>query len=322
MGATLLFLGAFGASAVEMVEATTIVLAVALTYSKRIALAGTAAALLALAVVVGALGPSLVRYVPIHVLQIVVGVLLLMFGLQWLRKAILRAAGLKAMHDESAIFDKEVASLKQQNLDPQSARSIGFTVAFKGVFLEGLEVAFIVLTFGASSGGRWGFTAGAAAAAVVVVAAVAVALHKPLSRVPENHIKFGVGLLLTSFGTFWTGEGLGVTWKLGDATILLLLVVYIAVAWVSVQLVKAWAESISNNAGGGLQFPDLNVPILTPVAKFWYDFIVGDSVSLAIGGVLVLALTAVLVHTHATAAAQLLAPIAVVGTLGVSLRRA
>jgi uncharacterized membrane protein len=227
------FVTAFLASAVEMVEALTIVLAVGLTRGWRTALIGVGAALAALAVVVAALGPSLVKYVPLGALQVVVGALLLVFGLQWLRKAILRASGLKAKHDEDLAFAHELAELES---DPVAAAGFdwnGFVVSFKGVFLEGLEVAFIVLTFGANAG-RFGPSAAGAAVAFVLVALVGVVVHRPLSRVPENAIKFSVGLALTSFGTFWGGEGIGVDWSLGDWTLLVLVAFYGVVSWLLV----------------------------------------------------------------------------------------
>jgi uncharacterized membrane protein len=215
----LLFASAFLASAVEMVEALTIVLAAGISRGWRSALAGVAAAVLALACAVAALGPAL-SSIPLDGLRLVVGSLLLVFGLQWLRKAILRASGFKALHDEDAIFARELREASEAprglagKLDPY-----GFTLAFKGVLLEGLEVVFIVITFGAS-GRRIGLAALGAAAAVVVVAVVGVAVRAPLSRVPENAMKFAVGLMLTSFGTFWAAEGAGAHWPGSDASLL------------------------------------------------------------------------------------------------------
>ncbi len=233
MDTVLLVLTAFLASAVEMVEALTIVLAVGLTRGWRPALAGVGVALGALAVVVAVLGPSLVRYVPLAGLQVVIGVMLLIFGLQWLRKAILRAAGRKPQHDEEQTFRRERTELEQNASAAHGMDWAGFVVSFKGVFLEGLEVAFIVLTFGTNAG-RFGPSAAGAGAALVLVAAVGVAAHKPLSRVPENAIKFAVGLALTSFGTFWGGEGVGVHWVLGDWTLPVLGAGYGVAAWILV----------------------------------------------------------------------------------------
>ncbi len=239
MGDLLLALTAFLASAVEMVEALTVILAVGLTRGWRSALGGGAAALVALAVVVAALGPSLVRYVPLAGLQVVVGVLLLIFGMQWLRKAILRAAGLKAKHDEDLAFQRELGELGGDRVGAVGFDWTGFTVAFKGVFLEGLEVAFIVLTFGANAG-RFGPSVVGAAAAFVLVSLVGAAVHRPLSRVPENAIKFAVGIALTSFGTFWGGEGVGVEWALGEWTLPLLVGAYAVLAF----LLVAWLKAI------------------------------------------------------------------------------
>jgi uncharacterized membrane protein len=240
MSTPLLVLTAFLASAVEMVEAVTIVLAVGLTRGWRAALVGTAAGLLVLAAVVAALGPTLVRLVPLAALQVVIGTLLLIFGLQWLRKAILRAAGRKAKHDEEAIFREELDALSGTT-ETAAFDWLGFTVAFKGVLLEGLEVAFIVLTFGLNAG-QFGPSIVGALAAVAVVALVAVAVHRPLSRVPENAIKFAVGIALTTFGTFWGGEGAGLEWPLGDATLLLLLAGYAILAAALVGALRLFTE--------------------------------------------------------------------------------
>jgi uncharacterized membrane protein len=215
-----LFLAAFLASGVEMVEALTIVLAVGVTRGWRSTLLGAGAAALLLAGLIAAFGP-LIAKVPIGTLRVVVGALLLVFGLQWLRKAILRASGYKPLHDEAAAFEKERAQAGGAATGgPWSLDWYSFTVAFKGVFLEGLEVAFIVITFGAARTNGVAIAAAAAAAAFVVVVAVGAAVRAPLSRVPENALKFVVGLLLTSFGTFWSGEGAGVSWPGADAALL------------------------------------------------------------------------------------------------------
>ncbi|HET8979045.1 MAG TPA: hypothetical protein VFN87_12860 [Solirubrobacteraceae bacterium] len=207
----------FLACAVEAVEALTIVLAVGVTRSWRSTFTGIAAALLLLGVVTAALGPALTS-LPINALRIVVGGLLLVFGLQWLRKAILRASGFKKLHDEDQIYGDELAAAQGagavgEGLDPYS-----FTVSFKGVFLEGLEVIFIVLTFGANQH-NIGLAAIAAAAAVVTVILAGIAVHAPLARVPENTMKFGVGVMLTSFGMFWGAEGAGAQWPGSDTAL-------------------------------------------------------------------------------------------------------
>jgi uncharacterized membrane protein len=246
----LLVATSFLASGVEMVEALTIVLAVGLTRGWRTALIGVGAALAALAVVVAALGPSLVRYMPLAALQVIVGTLLLIFGLQWLRKAVLRASGLKAKHDEDQIFVREVAALADEPASTAGFDWNGFVVSFKGVFLEGLEVAFIVLTFGTNAG-RFGPSAVGAGAAFVLVSLVGVVVHRPLSRVPENAIKFSVGLALTSFGTFWGGEGIGVDWALGDWMLPILVAFYGAVSWFLVTRLREPVRPMRWSRSGG-----------------------------------------------------------------------
>jgi uncharacterized membrane protein len=232
----LLVLASFAASLVEMVEAMTIVLAVGITKGWRTAFSATLAALGLLAVIVVAFGPLLSR-LPLPVLRLAIGGLLLVFGLQWLRKAILRASGWKALHDEDQIFADEVAALggssPADRIDGQ-----GFAVAFKGVLLEGLEVAFIVVTFGATQH-RVGLAALGAAAAVVLVVVIGLFVHRPLARVPENSLKMVVGIMLTSFGAFWAGEGVGVDWPGSDAALLGI------IAWVALSTFAliAWARS-------------------------------------------------------------------------------
>jgi uncharacterized membrane protein len=216
-----LALSVFVASAVEAVEALTIVLAVGTTRSWSSALYGTGTAVLALAAVVAALGPALTA-LPLNTLRLVVGALLLMFGLQWLRKAVLRAAGLKALHDEEAAFEAETAAARAAGaVKTGGIDAYAFLISFKGVLLEGLEVAVIVLTFGANQH-RIGLAAAAAGAAVALVVLAGIAARAPLARVPENAMKFSVGVMLTSFGTFWGAEGAGASWPGGDAALLVL----------------------------------------------------------------------------------------------------
>ena len=228
-----LALSVFLACAVEAVEALTIVMAVGVTRSWRWTLTGVGAGAMVLAVIVAALGPALTA-LPIDVLRVVVGGLLLVFGLQWLRKAVLRYAGLKALRDE----DKEFAS---ETDAARAAASVGtgfdpysFTIAFKGVLLEGLEVVFIVLTFGASQH-NIGLAAAAAAVAVALVVLAGILVRAPLARVPENTMKFFVGVMLTSFGIFWGTEGAGASWPGGDAALLVLIP---GVALVSLAMVR------------------------------------------------------------------------------------
>lgn len=242
----------FLASSVESVEALTIIVAAGVSRGWRSALEGAGAALALLVVVVGALGPALVYLVPIDVLRAVVGALLLIFGLQWLRKAVLRAVGLKAKHDEDLIFKKHVEDLSGKagavpgrGGVPNSARerrnaqrdAAGFAVAFKGTFLEGTEVAVIVLGLGGGDH-NIGLAALAAAAAIVVVGSIGALVARQLSGVPENAMKTVVGLMLVSFGTFWTGEGLGVHWPGSDLAIPVLVGAYALVTWALVQLLR------------------------------------------------------------------------------------
>jgi uncharacterized membrane protein len=208
----------FLACAVEAVEALTIVLAVGYTRSWRSTFIGVGAAVVVLAALTAALGPALTA-LPINVLRVFVGALLLIFGLQWLRKAILRASGLKAQHDEQEAYQQELEAAGEAGAVKAGLDAYAFTIAFKGVLLEGLEVVFIVLTFGANQHDV-GLAAAAAGVAVLLVVLAGIAVHAPLARVPENTMKFAVGVMLTSFGTFWGAEGAGADWPGGDAALL------------------------------------------------------------------------------------------------------
>ena len=235
----------FLACTVEAVEALTIVLAVGTTRSWSSVLAGAGAAAALLAVLVAALGPGLTS-LPINVLRVGVGGLLLVFGLQWLRKAILRAAGLKALHDEDAAFAQETKAARgvarAAGFDPYS-----FTVALKGVLLEGLEVAFIVLTFGANQH-RVGLAALAAGLAILIVATAGIAIRAPLARAPENTMKFAVGIMLSSFGTFWGAEGAGASWPGNDAALLVIIPVLLAISLAFVALIRRASPLASSPA--------------------------------------------------------------------------
>jgi uncharacterized membrane protein len=196
-----------------------------------------AAATLALAVIIAALGPAL-TVVPLNALRLVVGGLLLVFGLQWLRKAILRASGFKALHDEDAIFARELDQARSAQPGERGGLDwYGFTLAFKGVLLEGLEVAFIVITFGSTQGNMW-LAALGAAAAVVLVAGVGLAVRAPLARVPENTMKFAVGIMLTSFGIFWSTEGAGAHWPASDAALIAVVAFVLACSAALVTLLR------------------------------------------------------------------------------------
>jgi uncharacterized membrane protein len=237
-----LVLSSFLASAVEGVEALTIVLAAGVTRGWRSTLVGVGVALVVLAIVTAILGPAL-TVIPLDALRLVVGGLLLVFGLQWLRKAILRASGFKAKHDEAAIYEREVdaartgATVVRAGLDWYA-----FTLSFKGVLLEGLEVIFIVVTFGATAH-QVGLAAAGAAAAIVLVVIAGMALSQPLTQVPENTLKFVVGLLLTSFGTFWAAEGAGVRWPGSDGAIIGILIVLAIVSFIYVQMLKRQSDT-------------------------------------------------------------------------------
>jgi uncharacterized membrane protein len=218
-----LVLAVFGASLVEMVEALTLVVAAGVSRGWRSALEGAAVAVLVLGVLVVAVGVPLIRYMPIDALRVVVGVLLLVLGLNWLRKAILRSSGHKAMHDEDAIYAETVAELSEDAQPASRGASkvrdpVGFAVAFKGVFLEGTEVVLIVISLGAAQH-RLGLAALAAAAAILLVGIVGIIVSRQLSEVPENTIKTAVGIMLSSFGVFWVGEGAGIHWPGSDLAI-------------------------------------------------------------------------------------------------------
>jgi uncharacterized membrane protein len=250
VNALALVLTVFVACAVEAVEALTIVLAAGLTREWRSTFQGMGAALVVLAAVVAALGPAL-TLIPISSLRLVVGALLAIFGLMWLRKAILRATGHKALHDEASAYLREVAAAEAA--ERHSRRGVNdwyaFTLSFKGVLLEGLEVVFIVLTFGINQGSIWLAVVGAAAA-VLVITAVGIAARSPLARVPENTMKFVVGIMLTSFGTFWGAEGAGVHWPGSDAALLVLIPAFLVVSLAYTALLKRGSSSAADGGAG------------------------------------------------------------------------
>ena len=230
-------MAAFLASLVEFVEAFTIVLAASTMRGWRPALLGAAAGVALLAVLVLVFGP-LLQFVPLRVLQLTIGVLLLLFGLRWLRKAILRYGGVIALHDEDKAFAKEEAKLRADaQLPGASLQWLAGLTSFKAVVLEGLEVVFIVIAVGAERGLILPASLGAIAAGILTVF-LAVTVHRPLSRVPENTLKFGVAVLLSAFGTFWTGEGLGVDWPGADLVILGFIAIYLAFGAIAVSLVR------------------------------------------------------------------------------------
>ena len=235
--AVVLALAVFGASCVEMVEALTIVVASGTSRGWRSALEGAGVAVIVLAAIVGAVGVPLIHLVPINALRVVVGALLLVLGLNWLRKAILRSSGHIAIHDEDIIYAKTVASLSADGTRSKQRDAVGFVVAFKGVFLEGTEVVLIVLSLG-SSDHRMLLASLSALLAVVIVTGVGIALARQLSEVPENAMKMTVGIMLCSFGIFWTGEGAKVNWPWSDAFILVLIGVFLVVTYLGIALMR------------------------------------------------------------------------------------
>ena len=238
MNALPLILTVFVACAVEAIEALTIVLAAGITREWKSTFQGMAVALVVLAVITAVVGPA-IAYLPLTPLRLVIGALLAIFGLQWLRKAVLRATGYKALHDEASAYLREVTAAK--GAARESRRGVNdwyaFTLAFKGVLLEGLEVVFIVITFGANANNIGAAVIGAAAA-IVVVTVTGIVVRAPLTKVPENWMKFAVGIMLTSFGTFWGAEGAGVSWPGEDAALPVVLAFYLAVSFVLVRLLR------------------------------------------------------------------------------------
>jgi uncharacterized membrane protein len=234
MNALPLILTVFVACAVEAIETLTIVLAAGLTREWKSTFQGMTAALVVLAVATAAVGPA-ISFLPLTPLRLVVGALLAIFGLQWLRKAVLRATGFKALHDEASAYLREVAAAKTAPAERKHGLSdwYSFTLAFKGVLLEGLEVVFIVITFGDNQKNLGAAVIGAAAA-IIAVTLTGIAVKAPLSKVPENWMKLAVGVMLTSFGTFWAAEGAGTAWPGNDAALLVLIPVVALVAAASI----------------------------------------------------------------------------------------
>ena len=243
-------LAVFLACAVEAVEALTIVLALGTTRGWSSALAGTGAAIVALAVLVAALGPALTS-LPLGVLRVIVGGLLLVFGLQWLRKAVLRSAGLKDKHDELVAFEEESEAARAHAPAASSFDGYAFAVCFKGVLLEGLEVAFIVLTVGANQH-RLDLAAVAAGVAILVVVGAGVAARAPLARVPENTLKLLVGVMLTSFGMFWSTEGAGASWPGDEGALLAIVPGVLLCAWAMSGALRRTVEASAERTADGL----------------------------------------------------------------------
>lgn len=306
-----LFLAVFLACAVEAVEATTIVLAAGTARNWRSALTGVLAGMVVLTVAVAFAGPA-ISLLPLGVLRLVVGGLLLVFGLQWVRKAVLRASGYKPLHDEEKIFHAQVAQAEAAARTSRFGVSdwFAFTLSFKGVVLEGLEVVFIVLTFGTNQR-NVPLAAIAAGAAVLVIVALGIAVRAPLARVPENTMKFIVGVMLTSFGIFWGAEGAGAAWPGADISLLVIApsvaIFALAIAgimrFVRLSRVRhaARAETVAATEAGAAApsasaspIPTRVKPVLARLKSFglfWYDFVIGDDWQVAAGVAVALALT-------------------------------
>ncbi|MFE4949530.1 COG4280 domain-containing protein [Leifsonia sp. NPDC056665] len=319
MNSLALFIAVFLACLVEAVEATTIVLAAGATRNWRSALTGTVVGVLVLAVIVAIVGPA-ITLIPLGFLRLVVGGLLLVFGMQWIRKAVLRASGFKALHDETLIYQREVEEARAARKESRLGVSdwYAFTLSFKAVLLEGLEVVFIVLTFGANQK-QIGLASLGAAAAIVVVVLIGAAVRAPLSRVPENTLKFVVGVMLTSFGLFWGAEGAGAVWPGSDLALLVLIpaVAVFALLLVGVLRRRKAAQLRRDEPapvlvattvdGHGHETEAAATPAPAPAAQpqrqnavvrglrsfgmFWWDFIVGDDWQIAAGTAVALAIT-------------------------------
>ncbi len=293
-----LFVSVFLACSVEAVEAVTIVLAAGTSRDWRSTFQGVISGLVVLAGLIALLGPSIDK-LPKSTLRLAVGGLLLVFGMQWLRKAILRASGFKALHDEEKIFNEEVAQAEKQEKVSHFVVSdwYAFTLAFKGVLLEGLEVVFIVVTFGIIQKGSnpqaFSLAIWAAVISVVVVTIAGFAIHKPLSRVPENTMKFVVGTLLTAFGIFWGAEGAGAIWPHADLSLLAIIPFMLLLSFALISYLKA--RKAKNYSVRKLNLPSFSEPSKESPALirwvggflfFWYDFIIGDDWRVAAGIIL------------------------------------
>ena len=323
-----LFISVFLASAVEAVEAVTIVLAAGTARDWKSALRGVVAGLFTLAIIIAIFGPA-ISHLPISVLRTVVGGLLLVFGLTWLRKAILRASGLKAMHDEEKIFQEELAAARAaaQSTRHGVADWYAFTLSYKAVLLEGLEVVFIVLTFGTIAH-KVGLASIAALIAIVIACAAGFALKAPLAKVPENTLKFVVGILLTSFGIFWGAEGASggsAKWPGDNWAVLFLIAGVWAFAFLLVTLLRKVKkrEKVSTSATSQRSSakPIRNKPIqmLKSFVDFWIDFIIGDDWRMAAGLLVGFSVTASIALSPLT---WIVIPLFVVLSLSYSLSRA
>lgn len=331
MGGWALFISVFLACAVEAVEAVTIVLAAGTARDWKSALLGTGAGLGLLTLIIASVGPS-ISSLPIDALRLFVGTLLLVFGLQWVRKAILRSSGYKALHDEEKIFQAELATARKAKEGKRFgvADWYAFTLSFKGVLLEGLEVAFIVLTFGTIQH-QIPLAATAAIVAVLIVGFAGFVLRKPLARVPENTMKFIVGIMLSSFGIFWAAEGAGATWPNADAYLLIIIPFMTILSLVLVAILKTQKvrTPIKVQSSAIVNFDELAaqtvledrgfIKVLKNFSFFWYDFLIGDDL---IGTAIVIgALEVTNILHHSGTNAWWLLPIAVAALLPINLFR-
>ena len=284
-GSLALFLSVFLACAVEAVEATTIVLAAGTARNWRSALIGASSALLLLVLIIAAFGPA-ISQLSFDALRLFVGALLLVFGLQWVRKAILRSSGYKSLHDEDAIFNEELQAAKQAKGGSKFGVTdwYAFTLSFKGVLLEGLEVAFIVLTFGTIQG-QIILASFAALASVIIVVLAGFALRKPLARVPENSMKYVVGIMLTSFGIFWGAEGAGAVWPGKDLSLLGIIIFMLIISNFLIRVLKiqrskviAKAKVVEKDELDALEILSKSGAkvLVKKFAAFWFDFLIGD----------------------------------------------
>jgi len=327
-----LFIAVFLASSVEAVEAVTVVLAAGTARGFRSAGRGTIGALLTLALIVIFASP-VIGLLPMEFLRLVIGGLGLVFGLQWLRKAILRYSGYKALHDEDEIFKQELAAARAAEKKSRFGVDdwFAFTMSFKVVLLEGLEVVFIVVTFGAIEHSVSTAAMGALAA-VIVVSIFGFAARKPLSRVPENTLKFAVGVMLAAFGTFWAAEGAGITWPGADLAILALVGFYLASSYLLISILKGRRanaaepsevllteeESDQDAVQVAIQLRQTVGSTLKIFGKFWYDFIFGDDWRVAAMVVLGLVITAI---NSSAWFAFILLPASVIAATGISTLR-
>jgi uncharacterized membrane protein len=313
-----LFITVALASAVEMVEAATIVLALGASRGWRSAIVGSVVALVTLALIVVIAGPSILL-VPIEILRLIVGVLLLVFGLQWLRKAILRATGFKALHDEEKIFEAELNSAKiaERTKIFSDLDKYSFTLSFKTVLLEGFEVIFIVLTFGALKNSL-GIATFGALFSLLVVAGAAFAIRKPLTKVPENTLKFVVGTMATTFGIFWTTEGLNIEWPYSDTTLLLLAALVLIAAFACILWLRGKKPGDKKKKTEATK-PKSNVAVAVKSSlDFVYELLIGDE---WITGVSLWLLVTVASALSISVDAWYLVPVYFVVILPIGLRR-